>query len=101
MIMNVAFVSAKELNEKKSFVQTNQEFVKYLNPNVSVGELENDVVVTVRVFITDSREIVVLQTNADDSEIANYIKETLNYRKLSSNELESGRNYVFNVNFKA
>lgn len=101
LIMNVAFVSAKEFKSKKSFVKTNLEFTNYLSPSSSVGELENDVIVTVRFLLTENREIVVLQTNATNNLLASYIKETLNYKKLSSNELEPGKSYVFKVNFKA
>ena len=99
-IMNVSFVSAKESKLESKFVKTNKEFQAFLTPSSSVTELENDVVVKVRVYVNSNREIVVMHTNAENNEIANYIKETLNNKKLTSDEL-AGKNYVFNVNFKA
>ena len=100
LIMNVSFVSAKESKLESKFVKINKEFQAFLTPSSSVTELENDVVVRVRVYVNSNREIVVMHTNAENNEIANYIKETLNNKKLTSDEL-SGQNYVFNVNFKA
>lgn len=101
MVLNVSFASASDLKIEKSYVKTNQEFARFLEPSFGNGELENDVIVKVRVYVTANNEIVVLQTNTENVELANYIKETLNYKKLTSDELVSGRNYVFNVNFKA
>jgi hypothetical protein len=100
LIMNVAFVSAKESKLEKKFVNANQEFAALLKPSSAVGELESDVLVKVRVFVTANREIVVLYTGTENKELSNYIKETLNYKKLSSDELVAGQNYVFNVKFK-
>jgi hypothetical protein len=101
LIMNVSFVSAKESKLESKFVKTNKEFQAFLTPSSSsVTELENDVVVRVRVYVNSNREIVVMHTNAENNEIANYIKETLNNKKLTSDEL-AGQSYVFNVNFKA
>jgi hypothetical protein len=101
LIMNVSFVSAKESKLEKRFVKTNQEFQSILTPSSSVGELENDVVVKVRVFVNSNREIVVMHANTENTDLANYITETLNRKKLQSDELVAGQNYVFNVNFKA
>lgn len=102
LIMNVSFVSAKESKLESKFVKTNKEFQAFLTPSSSssVTELENDVVVRVRVYVNSNREIVVMHTNAENNEIANYIKETLNNKKLTSDEL-AGQSYVFIVNFKA
>lgn len=101
LIMNVSFVSAKEPNLESKYVKTNKEFQAFLTPSSSIGELENDVVVRVRVYVNSNREIVVMHTNAENTDLANYIKETLNYKKLNSDELVAGQNYVFYANFKA
>ncbi len=101
LIMNVAFLSAKELSPRKSYARTNQELTSLLSPTTAVEELENDVVVKVRVLITLTGDIVVLETSAPNEKLENYIKDSLNYKKLSTNELEAGNDYVFEVNFKA
>ncbi|WPR71235.1 hypothetical protein SLW70_15025 [Flavobacterium sp. NG2] len=101
LIMNVAFVSAKELSPRKSYARTTQELTSLLSPTSAVEELENDVVVKVRVLITLTGDIVVLETNAENKSLENYIKDNLNYKKLATNELEAGNDYVFEVNFKA
>lgn len=101
LIMNVAFVSAKELSPRKNYARTTQELTSLLSPSKAIEELEHDVVVKVRVLITLTGDIVVLETNTDNEKLENYIKDNLNYKKLSSNELELGNDYVFEVNFKA
>ncbi|WP_418263560.1 hypothetical protein [Flavobacterium faecale] len=101
MIMNVTFVSAKILNPRKNYTSTTQELTELLNPSVAMGVLENDVQVKVKVLVTETGELVVLQTVTENVDLSNYIKETLNYKKLSSSELTPGKEYVFEVKFKA
>ncbi|MGA9639438.1 hypothetical protein [Flavobacterium sp.] len=100
-IMNVTFISAKELNPRKNYAKTSQEISSLLNPSSSIGELEVDVKVKVKVLITSTGDIVVLETNAENTTIDNYIKDRLNYKKLVSNEIEAGTDYVFEVLFKS
>jgi hypothetical protein len=54
----------------------------------------------VKIRISADNEIVVLQTNTTNSELSNYIKVSLNYKKLSSFELGLDKEYVFDVNFQ-
>jgi hypothetical protein len=101
LIMNVTFVSAKDSDSKKSFDKTNEEFGALLKPISSVGELYNDVVVRVRVHVNQNNEIIVLDASTQNKELASYIKEKLNYKKLSTNELLADEDYYFNIKFKA
>lgn len=99
--MNVAFVSAKELGPKKSYMVTANELTTLLNPTVPVVELESDLVVKVKLMLTENNEIIVLETNTEIEELTTYIEKNLNYVKLSSNELSPGKKYVFEVKFKS
>ena len=99
--MNVAFVSAKELGPKKTYMVTANELASLLSPTMPVGELEADLIVKVKVMITENNEIIVLGTNTDNEALTAYIEKNLNYIKLSSNELSPGKNYVFEVKFKS
>lgn len=99
--MNVAFVSAKELGPKKTYMVTANELASLLSPTMPVGELESDLIVKVKVMITENNEIIVLGTNTDNEALTTYIEKNLNYIKLSSNELSPGKNYVFEVKFKS
>lgn len=101
LLGTTTFVSANELKPKKSYEGTAQELTTFLKPSFEVGELENDVLVRVKVMITANNEIVVLQTNSNNLELNNYIKERLNYKSLSTNELEVDNSYVFEINFKS
>ena len=101
LFMSIVFVSANELKPKKNYFKANQELANLLTPSSSVGELESQVVVKVKIRITANNEIVVLETNTDIAQLNDYIIENLNYKKLSSSELEIDNEYVFNVNFKS
>ena len=101
LLGSTSFVSANELKPKKSYEGTNQELTTLLTPVSAVGELENNQIIRVKVMITDNNEIVVLQTNSNNLELNNYIKEKLNYKKLSSNELVLNNRYEFEINFKS
>lgn len=96
-----SFVSANELKPRKSYVSINQELTTLLNPKSEVGVLENDVIIRVKVTINANNEIVVLKTNSNNLELNNYINEKLNYKKLSTNELEMYGMYEFEINFKS
>ena len=51
--------------------------------------------------ITLTGDIIVLETNTKNAALDNYIKDSLNYKKLVSNEIEPGTDYVFEAIFKA
>lgn len=101
LFMGTTFVSANELNPKKSYESTTQELSKLLNPTSAVGVLDKEVLIKVKIRITQNHEIVVLNTNSNNFELNKYIKEKLNYRMLESNELDVNGDYVFVVNFKS
>ncbi|WP_366187278.1 hypothetical protein [Flavobacterium ovatum] len=101
MIMNVTFVSAKILDPRKNYANTTQELAKLLDPESTMGSLENDEKVVVELLVTQTGELIVINTSTDNEELSNYIKDNLNYKKLSSGELSEGKGYVFVVNFKA
>ncbi|MGA9638362.1 hypothetical protein [Flavobacterium sp.] len=101
LIMNVAFVSAKELNPRKSYLETTEEITSLLNPSVATKVLGKNAVVRVKVLITATGDIIVLETNAKNEKSKNYIQDNLNYKKLSKNELEAGNDYIFEINLKS
>ncbi|WP_366187282.1 hypothetical protein [Flavobacterium ovatum] len=101
LVLNVAIASAKEAAPKKNYSAAKEEITNLLTPSEGVGELDNDVFVRVKVIVTPKHEIVVLKTNAKNKELDGYIKESLNYQKVSSSELKPGLNYEFEVNFKS
>ncbi|GIZ10122.1 hypothetical protein [Flavobacterium sp. UMI-01] len=99
-MMNVTFVSAKVLDPRKSYASTAQELSSFLVPSASVGTLENEEVVTVEFLLTLTGDIVVINAKTENEDLSEYIKEKLNYKKLSTNELTPGHRYKFEVNFK-
>ncbi len=101
LCMNVAFVSAKELGPKKTYSMTVTELSYLLNPTAPVEELESDVVVEVKVLITEKHEMIVLNTDTTNKTLTTYIENNLNFVKLSAKELVPGNKYVLKIKFKA
>ncbi len=101
LFTGVLFTSAIELKPKKSYLRANHEISNLLTPSTAVGELESQVIVKVKIRITTNNEIVVLETNSNNVELNDYIINNLNYKKMSSSELEIDNEYVFDVNFKS
>lgn len=101
MFMGIAFASAKELKPKKSYANASQQINQLLTPSSEVGELEKAVIVRVKIKINSNNQIVVLETNAPTADLNNYIISNLNYKVLTSAELEIDNEYVFVVNFKS
>lgn len=78
---------------------TYSELTELLNDYPSISKMEENVVVRVRIGIKENNEIVVIGTNAVNSDLDTYIKDTLNNKKLASEELAAGRGLVFLVKF--
>ncbi|WP_418263250.1 hypothetical protein [Flavobacterium faecale] len=101
LLLCTALVSANELKPKKTNSKVFQELTTFLTPQSSVGELENETVVKVKIRINANNEIVVLQTDSFNEELNNYINESLNFKKLKTDELLIDTIYVFDVNFQS
>jgi hypothetical protein len=93
---------ASTINEDPTVVlfKTNKELSQLLNTSYSESILEKEELVRVAFTVNDLHQVVVLQVNSNNSEIQAYVKQALNYKKLSSNELTVGKDYVFEVRFK-
>ena len=101
LILNVSFLSAKELGPKKSYAKTAQELTVLLNPTTPVGELENEELVKVKIMINEKNEIIVLDTFSANEDLSEYIEETLSQVILKTNELKVNQSYTFEVKFKS
>lgn len=101
LFANVALVSAKDMFPKKNYAKVNQELSTLLNPSSAVGILEKSEVVKVQILVTESGDIVVLHADTENASLDYYIKESLNYKKFSTNELTPGSHYEFTVNFQS
>ncbi|MES2238624.1 MAG: hypothetical protein V4497_00040 [Bacteroidota bacterium] len=99
LFLSSAFAADKPLDAPASLNETYKELASLLNTSANFSGLEQDVVVKVRIAINENHEIVVLSTNTTNSDLNYYIKNTLNYQKLSSEELAAGRGLIFLVKF--
>jgi len=99
LLMGTAFAADKSPNTAKNFDETYKELTKMLNTYPNLSGLDEDVLVKVRIAINEKHEIVVMSTDATNSDLNYYIKNTLNYQKLSAEELAVGRGLVFLVKF--
>ncbi|HEU4788631.1 MAG TPA: hypothetical protein VFS71_03005 [Flavobacterium sp.] len=100
LFASVTFAST--INEDPTVVlsKTTKELSQLLNTSYSENVLEKEELVKVSFTVNELHQLVVLQVNSNNSEIQSHVKEALNYKKLSSNELIIGKDYVFEVRFK-
>lgn len=98
----VSSAFASSINEDPTVVlsKTTKELSQLLNTSYSENVLEKEELVKVSFTVNELRQLVVLQVNSNNSEIQSYVKQVLNYKKLSSNELTIGKDYVFEIRFK-
>jgi hypothetical protein len=99
LFMNVAFAAGGSPNSETNYIETFRELSKLLNSYPNFGNLNEEVVVKVRIAVNENHEIVVMSTNTNNSDLNYYIKNTLNYQKLLADELEVGKGLVFLVKF--
>lgn len=100
LFLTTAFAAKKTPNnETRTLEATYKEISKLLNNFLSFSGLDQDVVVKVRIAINEKNEIVVMSTNTSDESLNYYIKNTLNYQKLSAVELGAGKGLIFLVKF--
>jgi hypothetical protein len=70
-----------------------------IKKNLENFEFENDALVDVLFTINSDDEIVILNVKANDSEVKEYIKTTLNSLKIHEANLFVGKNYLIKINF--
>jgi hypothetical protein len=99
LFLTTAFAAEKPSNEVKALNETYKKIAKLLNDYSAVSRLDHEAVVKVRIAINENNEMVVLSTNSVNEDLNYYIKNTLNYKKLSAEELGANRGLVFLVKF--
>lgn len=80
--------------------RTTKELTQILNKSYTEEVLEKEELVKVSFTVNELHQLVVLQVNSKNSEIQTYVKQALNYKNLSSNELTIGKDYIFEIKFK-
>lgn len=99
LFLTTAFAAKSPSTNPDDYSKTYKEITKLLNSAPVLSGLEGDVLVKVRIAINEHHEMVVMSTNTTNEDINYYIKSTLNYKKLSADDLESGNGLVFLVKF--
>ena len=100
LFVSSAFASA--INEDPTVVKskTTKELTQLLNRSYSENLIEKEELVKVLFTVNELHQVVVLQVNSNNLDIQSYVKQALNYKKLTSNELIIGKDYVFEIRFK-
>jgi len=98
----VSSAFASTINEDPTVVlsKTTKELSQLLNKSYSENVLEKEELVKVSFTVNELHQLVVLQVNSKNLKIQSYIKQALNYKALSSNELIVGKDYVVEIRFK-
>ncbi|AWG22131.1 hypothetical protein FFWV33_11725 [Flavobacterium faecale] len=89
------------MKPKKTYSKIYSELATLLQPKSYYNQLDEATVVKVRFRINASNEIVVLETNTDNDELNAFIMESLNYKRLSTNELSNDTDYIFDISFQS
>ncbi|MCW2121123.1 hypothetical protein [Flavobacterium sp. 7A] len=101
LLLCTVVMSASAMKPKKTYSRVYNELSVLLAPSSSEAQLENATIVKVKIRINSNNQIVVLETNSLNEELNEYIMESLNYKKLATDELSTETDYVFDVNFQS
>lgn len=99
LFLTTAFAKENPTKGTNDYDDTYKEISKMLNTYPSFDGLGEEVLVKVRIALNENREIVVMSTNTTNSDLNYFIKNTLNYKKISAEDLETGKGLVFLVKF--
>lgn len=99
LFMGAAFANPKYPNPTEKFNETHKELSKLLNSFPTLEMQEEELLVRVKITLNEKHEIVVLNTSTANNDLNYYIKNTLNYQKIDSDELTVGKSFVFVVRF--
>jgi hypothetical protein len=100
LFVSTAFAFSNKEEPKVVLVKTSKELTQLLNSTYSEGFLEKNEKVKVLFTVNELHQLVVLQVNTKNSDIQYFVAKSLNYKKLVSNELKVGVNYLVEVDFK-
>lgn len=98
LFVNVAFANNED--PKPVLVETSRELSHILNSVSTEAFLEREESSRVLFVVNDLNQIVVLKIQSENPDVQNYIKNALNYKKLTSKQLNVGEKYLFVVKFK-
>lgn len=105
MLVFLSFASAsvtaanpRPINDKLLIVQT--EIQKILQKYPHQFAIEEDYVVYVEITMNDNNEIIVLEMDCEDKEITQYIRNTLNYKKIKGGLQKGLPKYVVPLRFE-
>ena len=100
LFMNSAFAANETpIDKSGKYTETLRELSSLLNDSSIFGKFTEEAVVRVKVMINESHEIVVLDTSTTDETLSSHIKNSLNYQKITANELEIGKELIFKIRF--
>lgn len=100
LFVSTTFATTKNEDPTVVLVKTSKDLTQLLNSIRTEGVVEKEELVKVMFTINELHQLVVLQVDSDNSNVKSYVINALNYKKLPSNELIVGKDYVFEVRFK-
>ena len=100
VIMNVTFVTAKEVNPVDDYPKALKEISKLLGSLNINDEFENAVRIRFTAMVNADHELIVLQVGTDNVVFKKHITEHLNYKKIDDSIMTPCKIYGFVVKFK-
>ncbi len=100
LVMNVTFVSAKEVNPVDDYPKAVKNITKLLGSLTITEEFEKAEIVRFTAMVNNDNELIVLQVGAKNEMFKKYLIEKLNYQKVEKGIMHPGKLYSFVVKFK-
>jgi predicted transcriptional regulator len=100
VVMNVTFVSAKEVNPVDDYPKAVKTITKLLGTLSINEEFEKSESVRFTAMVNNDNELIVLQMGTKNETFKNHLTQKLNYQKIEKGAMVPGKLYSFIVTFK-
>lgn len=100
VVMNVTFVSAKEVKPVDDYPKAVKNITKLLGTLAINEEFETAETVRFTVMVNNDNELIVLQVGTKKEAFKNFLIQKLNYQKIEKGVMNPGKLYSFVVKFK-
>jgi hypothetical protein len=101
LFMGSAFATVRGIDPIVDSKNATKKLSELLHSSQIGVELNEEILVNVKIMLNNDNEIIVLNVDTNNSVIENFVKTKLNYQKLTSNVLKTEVQYNFDVRFKA
>lgn len=100
LFMNTMYANTRILDPVIEFSNANDEISQLLNSYPYLEGLEKELIVKITFILTEDNEVLVLRVDSENEDVERFIRNKLHYKKLVSNDLIKGTEYIIPVKFE-